>query len=83
MDRAQFRRCAHVGLTLIADDLIGKPKFLQQPQHTLGARIVEMMDREHGEFLPACRICGAWWCQPKAAKSRYLELRRYYPGVID
>jgi hypothetical protein len=49
MYSAQLRRRAHVGLTLIANDLVGQPKFLQQPQHTLGAGIVEMMDREHGD----------------------------------
>jgi hypothetical protein len=48
MDRAQVRRRAHVGLTLIADDLIGNAQLLQQPQHALGAGIVEMMDGEHG-----------------------------------
>src|SRR6202165_1542279 len=48
MDRAQFRRRPHVRLTLIADDLVRKPKFFQQPQHALGAGIVEVMDGEHG-----------------------------------
>ena len=48
MNRAQFGRRAHVGLTLIADDLVGDAEFFQQPQHALRAGIVEMMDGEHG-----------------------------------
>ncbi len=50
MDRAQLRRRAHIRLTLIADDLISHAEFLQQPQHALGAGVVEMMDGQHGEF---------------------------------
>src|SRR5258707_11000845 len=49
MHRAQLFRRAHVGLTLIADDLVSKPKLFQQPQHALGAGIVEMMDGKHGD----------------------------------
>src|ERR1700680_4088657 len=49
MNRAQFRRRAHVRPTLIADDLVGDAKFFQQPQHALGAGVIEMMDGEHGD----------------------------------
>jgi hypothetical protein len=35
-------------LTLIADDLVGNAKLLQQPQHALGTGVVEVMDDEHG-----------------------------------
>ena len=83
MDRAQLRRRAHVGLTLIADDLVGKPKLFQQPQHALGAGIIEMMDSKHGDSPGTWRFCvrlvvpaGRW----------KVEMRRralYYPDVID
>ena len=42
MNRAQLGRRAHVRLTLIADDLVGYAKLLKQPEHALGAGIVEM-----------------------------------------
>jgi hypothetical protein len=48
MNRAQFGRRPHVRLTLIADDLVGNAEFFQQPQHALGAGIVEVMNGEHG-----------------------------------
>src|ERR1700681_4045524 len=50
MDRPHLRRRTHVRLALIADDLVGHAEFLQQPQHALGAGVVEMMDGQHGEF---------------------------------
>ena len=37
-------------------DFVGKAKFLQQPQHPLGAGIVEMMEREHGDFPRMTRL---------------------------
>src|ERR1700716_524035 len=81
MNRAQLGRRAHIRLTLIADDLVRKPKFFQQPQHALGAGIVEMMDGEHGDspsgFWPAI-----WSCQPGIGKSR-CPGAVYYPGIID
>src|ERR1700738_3368750 len=49
MNRAQFCRRPHVRLALIADDFIGHAQFLEQPQHTLGTGIVEVMDGEHGD----------------------------------
>jgi hypothetical protein len=45
---AQFPRRAHVGLALIAHDLVGHGEFFEQPQHALRAGIVEMMHRQHG-----------------------------------
>src|SRR5438105_4017678 len=47
MDGAQFLRRTHVGLALIAHDLVGHAELFEQPQHALGARIVEMMNRQH------------------------------------
>jgi len=38
-------------VALIVLDLIGKPQFLQQPQNSLRAGVVEVMKREHGAFL--------------------------------
>jgi hypothetical protein len=58
MDGAQFRRRAHVGAPLIADDLVGDAEFFQKPQHALRAGIVEMMDGDHGDF-PWDRRLGA------------------------
>jgi hypothetical protein len=48
MNDAQFGRRKHVRLALIADDFVGDAKLFEQPQHPLGARIVEMVDGEHG-----------------------------------
>src|SRR5450631_1385101 len=73
MDSAQFRRRAHVGLSLIAHDLVGDAQLFQQPQHALGAGIVEMMDGEHGDFPEGMTLWrGVCWCQPEAAKSSRL-----------
>src|SRR5712691_9050264 len=68
MDRAQLRRRAHVRLTLIADDLVSHAEFLQQPQHALGAGIVEMMDGQHGEFPQG--IGDDWMCRPRSSGRR-------------
>src|SRR4026208_663036 len=43
---AQLFRGAHVRLALIADDLVGDVELFEQPQHTLRAGIVEMMNRQ-------------------------------------
>src|SRR5260221_8117590 len=48
MNLAQLFRRAHVGLTLIAHDVVGNAELFEQPQHALRARIVEMMNRQHG-----------------------------------
>src|SRR3981081_1254573 len=48
MDCAQFGRRAHVRLTLVAHDLVRYAKLFQQPQHALGAGIVEVMNGKHG-----------------------------------
>ena len=49
MHRLQFRRREHGrGVALVALHLIGHAELLQQPQDALRARIVEMMDGDHG-----------------------------------
>ena len=62
MHRAQLRRRQHVGLALIARDLVGHAELFQQPQHPLRARIIEMMNGEHGG-PPACFVRPSS-CQP-------------------
>src|SRR3982074_2181123 len=72
MNRAQFCRRPHVRLALIANDFVGEPKFLEQPQHALGAGIVEGMDGEHGEFPQrVLAFIGDWrrWC-PRSSGRR-------------
>src|ERR1700730_17906313 len=69
MDRAQLLWRAHVGLTLIAHDLVRYAQFFQEPQHALRARIVEMMNRQHWR-PPVCRVARRW-CQSVEAKSRW------------
>src|ERR1700733_496652 len=80
MDGAQLRRRQHVGLTLIARDLVRNAKFLEQPQHPLRARIVEVMNGEHGG-PPACRGFGR---ASRARESRGTGTWSIiYPGNID
>ena len=38
-------------IALIALDLVRQSQFLQQPQNSLRAGVVEVMKREHGAFL--------------------------------
>ncbi len=42
-------------VALVAGDLIVQAEFLQQPEDTLGARIVEVVDSDHGG-LALCRL---------------------------
>ena len=67
---AQLHRRSHVGLPLIADDLIGHAKFFQQPKQALGAGVVQMMDREHGIPPEESALRAGRWCQPDGRKSR-------------
>ena len=48
MDRAQLFGRAHVRLALVAHDLVRRAEFLKEPQHALTARIVQVMDDDHG-----------------------------------
>ena len=78
--RAQLCRRAHVRLTLITDDLVGHPKLLEQPQHALGAGVIEVMDGKHGGSF------GDWlalWCEVGGASRRPESRVQYYPGIID
>src|SRR3954447_12347888 len=85
MNGAQFLWSAHVGLALIAHDLVGHGELFEQPQHALRAGIVEMVHRQHGRPL----IDGPRWCQPGAGKSRWLArgpgslTGLIYPGNIS
>src|SRR5882757_485841 len=47
VNRAQLLWRAHVGLALVAHDLVGDAEFFEQPQHALRAGIVEMMNGQH------------------------------------
>ena len=64
MHRLQLRRRQPGGrVALVALDLVGRAQLLQQPQDALRARIVEVVDDEHGVLLgwgiakpaPVCR----------------------------
>ena len=45
---AQLGRCQHgLAVALVAPDFIGHAQFLQEPQHTLGARVVEVVHGDH------------------------------------
>jgi hypothetical protein len=79
-------------LTLIADDLVGHAKLLKQPEHALGAGIVEMMDGEHG-WSPgvgasARRLvvpAGRWKVEMARAETDItliLSTKQIYPGNI-
>jgi hypothetical protein len=49
MHGAQFGRRQHgVGIALIRLDFIINAQFFQHPEHALRARIVEVMNNEHG-----------------------------------
>jgi hypothetical protein len=49
MHRGQFgRRQPRRGVALVALHLVGHAQFFQQPQDTLRARVIEMMQSEHG-----------------------------------
>ena len=48
MHFAQRRRREHrLRIALVALDLVGQVELLEQPQHALRARIVEVMDDDH------------------------------------
>src|SRR5271170_7297312 len=48
MHRAQGRRGEHgLRVALVALDLVLEPELLEQPEHSLGPRVVEVMDRDH------------------------------------
>src|SRR5258708_34771885 len=82
MNLAQLFRRAHIGLTLIADDIVGNAELFQQPQHPLRARIVEMMNGQHG--CPP--DIGAWRGGLVPAGGAKVETRgasQYYPDFID
>jgi hypothetical protein len=52
MNGFQFRRRkSGLRVALISFDFIGNVQFLQQPQDTLGPRVIEMMDDDHGRLL--------------------------------
>src|SRR3982074_3585157 len=91
MDRAQFLWRTHVGLTLVADNLVGHAKLFQQPQHALRARIVQVMDGEHGD--PRClALVAPYSVVPvahgkvemarSASITRILLTPKIYPGNI-
>jgi hypothetical protein len=49
VDRGEFRRPeAGLRIALIAPDLVGQAELFQQPQDALRARVVEVMDDDHG-----------------------------------
>ena len=51
-ERVHFaQRCGRehrLRIALVALDLVGQPELLEQPQHALRARVVEVMDDDHG-----------------------------------
>src|SRR5712671_3388812 len=85
MDGAQLGRRAHVGLTLVTDDLVGDTKLLEQPQHALRTGIVEVMDDEHGLGLSGKAATFALKLVVPAArwKVEMPSTRSFYPDVID
>src|SRR5437879_5784249 len=49
MHLAQRRRREHgLRVALIALDVVGEAELLEQPQHALRARVVEVVDDDHG-----------------------------------
>ena len=82
MDRAQLGRRAHVGLALVADDLVGHAEFFQQPQHALRAGIVEMMDGEHGDSPGRRALRRALVVPAATAESRDARTRRYITRML-
>src|SRR6476620_12309530 len=92
MDRAQFFWRTHVGLALVAHNLVGDAEFFEQPQHALRAGIVEMMNGQH--WCPpddAAHSRGGWSCQWRGEKSRCpagpfppgLWTSIIYPGITN
>src|SRR6266404_1945547 len=65
MDRPQSRRREHrLLVALPALDLVRHAELLEQPEHPLRARLVEMMDDDHRRLLssgvtPSCVISSA------------------------
>ena len=52
MDLCELRRRQPgLGVALVALHLIGRTQLLQQPQNALRAGVVEVMKRQHGDFL--------------------------------
>ena len=48
VDGQQFGRGQHgLGVALVAPDLVGNAQLLQQPQHALGAGVVQVVDGDH------------------------------------
>ena len=81
MDRAQLLRRAHVGLALIAHDLVGHAEFFEQPQHALRARIVEMMDGQHG-VPPECAALVRRVVPAGTRKVEMATARLILPGML-
>ena len=49
MDFSELGRRQHrLPVALVADHLVGRAQLLEQPQDALGARVVEVMDLDHG-----------------------------------
>src|ERR1700720_1308423 len=81
MDGAQLGRRAHVGLTLVTDDLVGDAKLLEQPQQALRTGIVEVMDDEHGLVSRRGGGFGAETGRAsRTVESRDAENRHIIPG---
>src|SRR5215467_13860921 len=74
MHLLQLGRRQRNGLhALVEQDLVGRSQLLEQPEDALGARIVEMMDLQHGAAPggPAAMRTGA----ARGSKSKVRELR--------
>src|SRR5215471_5745898 len=48
MHGPQFPRCEQrLRIALVAHDVVLEPEFLEQPEHALRTRVVQVMDRDH------------------------------------
>src|SRR6266516_440102 len=94
MDRANLLWRAHVGLTLVAHDLVEHAQLFEQPQHPLRARIVEMMNGQHVAspgtnfpVFPYQALAELATCDSSAvaqrAKADPLRMQNIYPDNID
>src|SRR5436305_6912848 len=70
--RRQPRRC----VALITFHLVGRAEFFQQPQNPLRAGVIEMMKREHGDFL------GCWF-ERRGVSEVFTRGKRYNPRIPE
>ena len=77
MHRLQLRRRQpRLRIALIALHLIGRAEFFQQPEDTLRAGVVEVMEGEHGVSFVRCRISTQHFNFPKCRFETISGLQR-------